>query len=279
MRTGLRMGTVIVGGLIALLVDAQVLAPRTGGEAIAATGEIVADAELQAGIARVARAEGAEDVAAALDALRRLSAPDFSDLVPQLAIFLLGADGEREGMAPAVVVDRLGISRAQILRAVEPHLGISDGALRAQLENLLGAVDGGPAGSVDFGEYRALIAERRASPPAALVAYMFERSPADAATTLGEVYASGAARSAASAQVSLVEGARGALARTGSLPVATRAQVASTLEALARHPDWWVRCYAAAVLRENARLADLGGAAVRERLANDPDERVRNALR
>jgi hypothetical protein len=44
-------------------------------------------------------------------------------------------------MAPAVIVDRLGISRAEIRRAIAPHLATAPPALREQLENLGGADD------------------------------------------------------------------------------------------------------------------------------------------
>jgi hypothetical protein len=88
-------------GVGLLLVAALALlggGPRAGvraESAIEAATELAPDPEIQDGIRRVARAERPEDLAVALDALRRESEPDFSDLVPQLALFLLGAKGER----------------------------------------------------------------------------------------------------------------------------------------------------------------------------------------
>lgn len=58
--------------------------------------------------------------------------------MPQLALFLLAAQGERAGMTPAVIVQRLGISRVQIERAIAPYRDTASPALRAQLANLLG---------------------------------------------------------------------------------------------------------------------------------------------
>ena len=104
-----------------------------------AADELAPRADVQEAIGRVARAADAADLDRALAELRRLSAPDHSDLVPQLAIYLLSARGEREGMAPAIIVDRLDITHDEIVRAVTPHLATSNEALRAQLENLLGA--------------------------------------------------------------------------------------------------------------------------------------------
>ena len=136
-------------GSAAFLVACLLIAPvaphglASGGEAPATTAnaEVVPNAEIQDGIRRVARADDEAELASALDRLRRSSAPDFSDLVPQLALFLLTADGEREGMTPAVIVSRLGVTHDQIEHAVAPHLGTASPALRAQLENLRGRDD------------------------------------------------------------------------------------------------------------------------------------------
>jgi hypothetical protein len=126
----------------ALLAEPGSVAWRGRSAAVAVAAEELAPrAEVQDAIRQVARAHDAPELASALEEIRRITAPDHSDLVPQLAIFLLSAQGEREGMAPAVIVDRLDVSRDEIVRAVTPHLGTSNEALRAQLENLLGHDD------------------------------------------------------------------------------------------------------------------------------------------
>jgi hypothetical protein len=241
--------------------------------AVAAAAELSADADVQGRIRDVARARSEQDLASALGELRRV-APDDEVLVQQLALFLLDAEGEREGMAPGLIVSRLGISRRAILRGVEPALGTSDDALRAQLENLLGAVDQAPDGSVDFGEIRALVAERGAPPSDALVRYMFARAPAQAVAALAGSAGAGGARAAVSPQIALVEDARRSLAAQGRLGGDERAAATAALEELSRHPDWWMRAYAAAVAGDEPRLA-AGGPSLLERLRNDADEHVR----
>jgi hypothetical protein len=135
---------------------------------------------------------------AALASLRASVAPDFADLVPQLALFLLDADGERAGMTPALIVSRLGVTRGQILRAVVPHLDTPEEKLRAQLENLLGAVE--------LDDVRVYLTEQGgASPPDGLVRHLYARSPAGAVQVLRS--ASGAA-SAEPASVVEVERVR-----------------------------------------------------------------------
>jgi hypothetical protein len=258
----------VAGCLLVLLAEPNAGVPHDG-RALASSTEAVADADVQARIGEVARAGNEQELAAALARLRR-AVPEDTALVPQLALFLLTARGEREGMAPALIVSRLGVSRGAILRGVEPHLDTTDPALRAQLENLLGAVDQAADGSVDFGEIRALVAERGAPPSDALVRYMFRRAPAEAVAALATT--GGDAGSAeGSAAVASVEATRGAFA---SASEAERRRAASALEDLSRHTDWPLRAYAAAVLREQPSLAGDAGDLL-ERLTSDPDRRVR----
>ncbi len=269
----------LVASLAALLLAIEPsVAPSSSrtpsSAAIALAAEVAAsvlrrDADVQAKIAAVARATSEADAAAALAALRASVSPDVSDLVPQLALFLLDADGERAGMAPALIVSRLGITRAQILRAVAPHLDTPDAKVRAQLENLLGAVE--------LEDVRAYLTERGAAPPSdGLVRYLYARSPADAVTLLAPAGDPGARTSAAgkgASPMAEVEAARSALA-AGRASAEQTARAAATLDALSRDPDWRLRAYAAAVLRADPGLST-GGAPALARLADDPEPRVR----
>ena len=137
----IRAAAVVLLSAVALLAEPGSGAWRGERAAVAAAADLAPRADVQEAIGRVARAKNEAELESALADLRRLSAPDRSELVPQLALFLLSASGEREGMAPAIIVDRLEISRDEIVRGVTPHLSTSDPALRAQLENLLGHDD------------------------------------------------------------------------------------------------------------------------------------------
>ncbi|MEW6268855.1 MAG: hypothetical protein AB1689_06105 [Thermodesulfobacteriota bacterium] len=253
------LATILAGALTAVLLAAP-----------APAAEVVPDGELQAGIAAVARARDEQQLAVALENLRGASEPGFSDLVPQLALFLLEAKGERAGMTPALIVSRLGISQQQILRGVEPHLDTDDPALRAQLENLLGALE--------LDELGALLAQRDAPATDGLVRYLYQRSPARAVEVLAQGEAGrGAGAAPSTGTLAVVEQARAALA-AGTASDQERARAADALEALARDPDWRLRAYAAAVAAEEPRLAADGGALV-GRLASDPERRVRAVAR
>lgn len=269
--------TALVASLAALLLAtephvAPSSSPSLHAIAHAAEGSAPAlrrDPDSQAKIAAVARATSEVEAAAALAALRASASPDFADLVPQLALFLIDADGERAGMTPALIVSRLGITRGQILRAVAPHLDTPDAQLRAQLENLLGAVE--------LEDVRVYLTERSATPPSdGLVRYLYGRSPADAVTLLAPAAGPGARTAAAGTGASLVadvETARAALA-AGRASAEQTARAAATLDALSRDPDWRLRAYAAAVLRAAPRLS-AGGAPALARLGDDPEPRVR----
>ncbi|HEY8515925.1 MAG TPA: hypothetical protein VIS07_10475 [Candidatus Binatia bacterium] len=258
-----------------LLVGALAAVLACGDPARAAGFE--RDAALQARIAAVAQARSEEQLATAL---AELGAADRTKLVPQLALFLLEAEGERAGMAPAVIVSRLGISDGEILRAVEPQLDAADPALRAQLENLLDAV------ALD--EMRALLAERDAPTSVGLVRYLYRRAPREAVDVVRARDASLATTSSArngdandahddgaqdDAMLAVVEEARRALA-AGTLDDATRAQASNALETLSRARDWRLRAYAAAIVAEQPQLTD-DAAELRSRLAADHDARVR----
>lgn len=139
-----RLRRAVVGALFvalsnfAALAGSRELAGSAEAPEPSLRSELAPHPAIQDAIRRVARAGDEASLEAALSELRKISSPDFSDLVPQLALFLLVADGEREGMTPAVIVQRLGISKTQLARAIAPHRGTSNPALRAQLENLLG---------------------------------------------------------------------------------------------------------------------------------------------
>lgn len=246
--------------------------PVRGGAMVAAASTSPArDERVQTKIASVASATSEQQLAGALAALRAVVAPDFSDLVPQLAVFLLDARDERAGMTPALIVDRLGVTRGQILRAVEPYLDTPDARLRAQLENLLGAVE--------LADVRALVVERGGAPPSdGLVRHLYERSPVEAIAVLAPAAAANEPeRRTTSPAVTLVEAARVALA-SGRASDADTARAAAALDALSRDPDWRLRAYAAAVLRSTPALREPDGSAL-GRLEDDALSPVRAVAR
>lgn len=255
---------VAVGSLV--LAEPSVTPARGAAIAVAADTSPARDARVQARIAAVTSATSEEQLAGALAALRAVVADDFSDLVPQLALFLIDARDERAGMTPALIVSRLGVTRGQILRAVEPYLDTPDARLRAQLENLLG--------EVELDDVRAFVAASGPDAPSpALVRYLYARSPVDALRVLGAASVTGPLP----APVIVVEELRGALA-AGRASEADRARAAGALATLSRDSDWRLRAYVAAVLGAEPgliRAAELAD----PHLETDAEPRVRAVAR
>jgi hypothetical protein len=255
-----------------VLVEPHVTPLRGGARVAAASATPARDAGVQAKIAAVASATSEEQLASTLAALRAVTAPDYSGLVPQLALFLLDARDERAGMTPALIVSRLGVTRGQILRAVEPYLDAPDAKLRAQLDNLLGAVE--------LADVRAFVVERGGAPPSdGLVRHLYARSPVEAIGVLAPVAAANEPEPrATSPDVTLVETTRATLA-AGRASNADVTRAAAALDALSRDPDWRLRAYAAAVLRATPALSrDPDDGALR-RLEDDAQRSVRAVAR
>jgi hypothetical protein len=208
---------------------------------------------MQAAIARAAGAHTDEELAAQVRALAALGGPNFRDLVPQLVVFALQQRDTRAAMAPAVIRARLGITDAQLVEAVLPHLETPDPRQRAQLRNWLGAVDAANGKPRDFRVYQTIIGGRRDEPPLGLVRYMYDTDADVAVTTLAAIYAEPAQRR------TLAEVRRpvaDALAdhRAGRSHPSRAALARAALQTWSRDPAWWARLYAAAALAQMPAL-------------------------
>ncbi len=223
------------------------------GLSAVALDTIAPNPEMQRTIARVAAATSEDDLTGPLNALRATGGADFRDLVPQLIYFSMHATGERDGMAAAVIIDRLHVTKEQQLRAVVPYLNTKDAALQRELRNLFGNVDGGSASQApDFTGFAPLL--RGGDPPVVLIAYMMETAPDLALAAVADAYVADA-------------GARRALLagpRTGA-----------DLERLAQSDTWWVRLYVVERTAQDPKLRT----PVIQRLRDDPDPYVRAATR
>jgi hypothetical protein len=225
--------------------------------AAATPDSITPDPEIQRQVARVATVPDEQALAPILAKLKELGGTDYSQLVPQLLYYSMRATDVREGMAAAVIVDRLRISKEQQLRAVTPYLSTGDPQLQRELRNMLSGIDGGSATQApDFGRYTELLRERKDDPPPVLVAHMIETAPDQALAVLAELY------------VADYQARRSLLANAAS-------RSNGALERLAEHDAWWVRLYVAERLKEDPSLQT---PALKKRLQNDPHPAVRAAL-
>lgn len=206
---------------------------------------------MQQAIARAASATTEEGLAGPLILLKAMGGEDFRDLVPQLLYFSMRATDVREGMAAAVIADRLHITKEQQLQAVVPYLNTSDAALQRELRNIFGDIDGASASQPpDFTPFTSLL-RNAGNPPVVLVAYMMETAPDRALAALANAYIADP-----DARRALLTGPR----------------ASADLERLAQHDAWWVRLYVAERIAQDPKLRT---PALMQRLRDDPHPLVR----
>lgn len=217
---------------------------------------IVPDPLIQAAIASIPAAKTAAELDTALAKLREAVGGDHQRLVPQLLYFSMRGADVRKAMTAGVVIDRLPITKDDLLRGLVPYLDTSDPALQRQLRNLLGAIDEGPdAQSPDFSRYETVLRAQRATPPLVLVTHMLDTAPDTALVTLAQTL-----MDAAPARRALLDAAKST----------DQAEIAR----LARDPIWWVRFYVVTRMRREPALR---APALLLRLSDDVHPAVRAA--
>ena len=121
-----------------------VFALRIAVVALAFVGRIAGAADriepnpaIQTQIAEAAAARSEGELQAALAKLKDGGGVHHEVLIPQLVVVLMHARDDRQAMIPGVIIDRLGITKAQLHHALDPYRGTEDPRLKAQLDNLL----------------------------------------------------------------------------------------------------------------------------------------------
>lgn len=255
---------------------------------LAATGVVVcgdaparapgADPAIQAAIEQAVTAIAVQDAAAPerIRALEDLAAGKRAALLSQLALYLEKSAGTERSMAGALLLRQLAFTPGEILDTVVPDLDGARPALRRVLTEILGTIDRREGGEADFRVYDAWLAGRGTRPPAALVDYLYEVSPDEAVLCMRRVYGGGAP-SRPESEGALDEMKRLMTARDASRSWSAKELQGATaaLERLSRDPAWWVRRYAAAVVRISSELAE---PPLVERLKGDTDPLVRRAF-
>lgn len=236
------------------------------------------DAELQTRIEQAVVAVVQQDDAAAerIEALRDLARGRRGALLLQLALYLKEAGGTERSMGGALVLHHLGFTPEEKLETVLPYLDTGDPGLRRVFAEILGTIDRKEGGAPDFRFYEAWLSKENRSPPPALIRYLYEVSPDAALDSMARIYGGESVGHGESAN--RVGDLRELLRRRDtSMTWSTkhRARAVAALETLSRDPAWWVRLYAAAVVKANP---DLATPASKSRLESDPDPLVRAAL-
>ncbi|HKQ98812.1 MAG TPA: hypothetical protein VJV75_13120 [Candidatus Polarisedimenticolia bacterium] len=236
------------------------------------------DRRIQAAIEDAATAIAAQDVSAAerVHLLQEIAAGQRETMLLQMALYLEKSDGTERSMAGAILLRQLAFTPPEILDGVVPRLEGARPPLRRIFTDFLGSIDRRDGGEPDFRVYDAWLAGRGDRPPAALVSYLYEVSPAEALDGMRRVYGRGAEpRSESTRAVGELQGLMADRDASRSWSDADRRRAATALESLSRDPSWWVRRYAAEVARVDVGLVP---APLVKRLKEDADPLVRQAF-
>ena len=222
------------------------------------------DEQVQASIRAAVEAIGRQDEAAAaqqIETLKQEGRGRRDALLMQIALYLSESSSTEQTMAGALVLHRMEFTDHEMISIVAPRLESVTPGLNHVMKEILGSIDSGDDGDADFSAYEAWMRGRGREP--GLIRYLYDRSPEHAVGSMQRLYGAGRPlRADTPRQLRAVTGRDADMAQ-------------SALAALAGDPDWWLRLYAARILRDRP---ELGSAAIRDKLANDTEPLVRAAL-
>ncbi|NOT31977.1 MAG: hypothetical protein HOP15_16140 [Planctomycetes bacterium] len=229
------------------------------------------DPLLRAGILGVLDAKDEVGQRRALEALRAQAGNAHERLVLQLFLLLQTATDTREAMLAGFVIQALPIPPEHVIRALVPLLESEDRALRAAVGNVLGEFEHRSLErGANFSAYRPLLV---GVPAPGLVRHLFETDAGAALLELAHLEVSDPTelRALLLAEHEVTDALWKLERRFVS---AAEPAVVAELAALARHPRWWARRYAAEVAR---REPVLRAAVPLEELRRDAHPLVRAA--
>ncbi len=245
---------------------------------------IARDTDIQTRIDRVIRSvmdekTGRPGIVAAIDKeLVDIATKRPEDLVRQLLYYCENEDSERAQHAMHLLYS-LRIPESSIALAVLPYLETTHPGLRNEIESLLRTVEGADRmeSRLDFSHYLVGIRLNPDNPPLALIRRMYQRSPSSALLAMSQVFTPWKEYT----RHKEVLWAEHAVADTvwkhehGFLDKMTvEPEAAGQIEKAAGDAQWWVRLYAAEIMRQHPgfRRDDL-----LQRLAKDDHQLVRES--
>ncbi|MHB8862362.1 MAG: HEAT repeat domain-containing protein [Pirellulaceae bacterium] len=242
------------------------------------------DPQIQRQIGKVLDAASDESRRDELQALVEMAGSDSQKLIEQLLYYSAygtdpaGKHDLKEGMALAGFSDLLKISHSQIATALWPYLGTTDAQLRQKLRDVF---DG-----FSFTFFQDFLQSRLRTGqdlPLELIQYMYQRNPAEALLTMARTWAVQQSAEESSKRWRPLIWAEHVVSDTlwkqeHQFLEKTRVEpeAATQIEKLVGDPDWWVRLYAAEILRQHPGFRS---AELLERLAQDDNRLVRETAR
>jgi hypothetical protein len=217
-----------------------------------------ADENLQALIKQIVAAPGNDEtlIRSAIDELSRAAEGNRSGLVAQLALFLKDSGSTRESMGGALIFSQMNFTDTEKLDGILPFLGQAEPPLYKVLSEFLGSMDRSDGGQADFSIYEARIGRLNQNLPEALIIYMHEISPEAALRSMNRLFGNAEPLPREiSIKLDSMKTFLNQLESTGRLSSENRSRAQRSVAELAGSPRWWVRLYAAALVRQHPALA------------------------
>lgn len=156
----------------------------------------------------------------------------------QLIYFKASATDTPEAMLPLMVISYMSYPPDEITAALIPYLELEDENIAKETAELLAGFDyNKEQRTFDFQRYEQILHDANGKLPDGLIRYMYDRNPETALAVMGRVMGK------TSPQAELCEGLKD--------------DPKAALQSLANRPEWWVRLYAAEILKKNPQLRDL----------------------
>ncbi len=189
---------------------------------------ILADAKTETDVAAVLRGKVGE---------LQTKAGGTEALIAQLLYFKARAKSTEEAMTPAVLLTYMDKLSNEIVTALILHLESEDEGIAKEAAGWLPAFDyNKEQKTFDFQRYEQILHDANGKLPDGLIRYMYERNPETALDVMGRVMGK------TPPQAELREGLKN--------------DSKAALQSLANRPEWWVRLYAAEMLKKNPQLRD-----------------------
>lgn len=160
------------------------------------------------------------------------------EFVGQLICFKAGATDTPEAMLPLMVISYMAYPPDEIASALIPYLELDDKNMAKESAELLAGFDYNmERKTFDFQRYEKILHDANGKLPDGLIRYMYDQNPETALDVMGRVMGK------TPPQAELREGLKD--------------DPKAALQSLANRPEWWVRLYAAEMLKKNPQLRDL----------------------
>ncbi len=241
--------------------------------------EITPDNSCQTSLENLINAPDRPSFNRQVDQLIERQGDDGRSLIPQLVWYVARHQQETRTKAfVGRVLARIATPKSVIVETLVPHLSNKDAAIRGVVKELLaGYEDRSATRPPDYSAYRALIeadVQAGREPRTSLVQFMYASDPGTALQTMVR-----ATQLRAPEEIKPILWSEHVVSelfwkrRYGFVErSAVDAAVVREIETLSRHARWWVRLYAAEIVKAHP---ELGEADVVKRLKDDADQRVR----